>query len=398
MILSKEEILSRIGRLQQKCREQHIDACLITQNIDLYYFTGSMQTGYLFVPADGEPVYYIRRSLTRAKQESHVRAEPIGGFRQFGGTLAAQFPQVFDRSQPVLATEFDVLPVQLYQRIAEILPASAHWIDGSAIVRETRMIKSAYEVAIMREAARIADIALEDAAAFVKPGMTELELMSRIEHTMRTHGHLGIMRMRGYNQEIITGMVGSGSAAAEPTYFDGPAGSRGLSAASPQSSSRKPIAAGEPILIDIGCAIDGYVTDQTRTFCIGELAADLRAAYDLSEKIIRKTEEQLIPGTLAESLYVQALEMAKGAGLEAHFMGYAEDQVKFLGHGIGLEIDELPVLAKGFKYPLQAGMVIAIEPKFTFPDRGVVGIENTYLITETGFEKLTLSREGIIFI
>jgi Xaa-Pro aminopeptidase len=72
--------------------------------------------------------------------------------------------------------------------------------------------------------------------------------------------------------------------------------------------------------------------------------------------------------------------------------------VKFLGHGIGLEIDELPVLARGFKQPLEAGMTIAIEPKFTFPGIGVVGIENSYLITDDGFENLCISREGIIRI
>lgn len=398
MSVPQQEIQDRIARLQHKCIEQGIDGCLITQNVDLYYFTGSMQTGYAFIPAQGEPVYFVRRSLARAAQESHVRVEPLGSFRQFGETLAAHFPHVFASTRPVLATEFDVLPVQLYQRFVELLPPSTQWVDGSMLVRETRMVKSAYEVAAIRRAAQMADAALEDAVSYIREGMTELELMSRIEYSFRMQGHHGIMRMRGYNQEIITGMVGSGAAAAEPTYFDGPAGGRGLSAAVPQSSSLKPIAAGEPILIDIGCNVEGYVIDQTRTLCIGKLDADLQAAYDLSEAIIRRTEEQLKPGTIVESLYFQALEMANEGELEAHFMGFAADQVKFLGHGIGLEIDELPVLARGFTYPLQPGMVIAIEPKFTFPGQGVVGIENSYLITDTGFEKLTISREGIITI
>ena len=143
------------------------------------------------------------------------------------------------------------------QRLEVALP-DVTWVDGSIIVRETRMIKDAYEIGRIQEAARIVDIALEHAISHVREGMSEFALMSLIETTLRQHGHLGLMRMRGYNQEIITGMVGSGAAAAEPTYFDGPAGGRGLSPASPQSASRKRIELNEPILIDIGCCIDGY--------------------------------------------------------------------------------------------------------------------------------------------
>jgi len=237
---------------------------------------------------------------------------------------------------------------------------------------------------------------LEQAAQMVREGMMELELVARMEHMFRMQGHIGMMRMRGYNQEIITGMVASGDAAAEPTYFDGPAGGRGLTPASPQGSSFKVIAANEPILVDIGCCIDGYVIDQTRTLVIGALEADLKAAYDAAEAIIRATEEKLKPGTVCEQLYTDALEMAASFKLSEYFMGYGEDQVKFLGHGIGMEIDEWPVLARGFKQRLEPGMVIAVEPKFTFPGRGVVGIENTYLITENGCVKLTTAPEGVI--
>lgn len=247
-------------------------------------------------------------------------------------------------------------------------------------------------------AAIAAHRALVEAANIVRPGMMELALIAQIEHLFRMQGHVGMMRMRGYNQEIITGMVASGDAAAEPTYFDGPAGGRGLTPAAPQGASRKVIGENEPILVDIGCCIDGYVIDQTRTLVIGKLDEDLEAAYDVSEQILRETEKKLVPGTVCESLYADALQMAQDAGLSDHFMGYGEDQVKFLGHGIGMEIDEWPVLARGFKQKLEPGMVIAIEPKFTFPGRGVVGIENTYLITKDGYERLTTAPEGLIRI
>lgn len=388
---------ARRRRLQSKMKETGIDVCVITQNVDLYYFIGSMQTGYLFVPAEGEAVFFARRSYVRAKEEADVAVEELTSMRGFGARLAEALPQLFRKAdgEPLIAAaEYDVLPVQQFQRLEGAI-AGAKWVDVSMLIRELRMIKSPAEIAAIRESARVIDIAYEAAIDALRPGMPEVELMAVVESVIRNNGHMGLMRVRGYNQEIITGMIGAGAAAAMPTYFDGPAGGQGLGPASPQSSGRRPIGENEPILIDIGCCIDGYVIDQTRTAVIGALPDDLRQAYELSEAVLRETESRLKPGTICEELYAAALEQVRAAGLADHFMGFGGDQVKFLGHGIGLEIDELPVLAKGFRYPLQPGMVIAIEPKFTFLGRGVVGIENTYAITENGFAKLTLSREGI---
>lgn len=392
-----DERASRRQRLQHKMKLKGIDVCVITQNVDLYYFTGSMQTGYLFVPVEGESVYFVRRSVVRARVEADVLVEELGSMRTLVSRLEEAFPAVFrqkNEEKPIFAAEYDVLPVQLFQRLEGALPA-AKWVDGSMLIREIRMIKSPLEIASIRESARIIDIAYEAAIKALKPGMAEVELMAVVETVIRNNGHMGMMRVRGYNQEIITGMVGAGAAAAMPTYFDGPAGGQGLGPASPQSSGRRPIGTNEPILIDIGCCIDGYVIDQTRTAVIGELPADLQQAYELSEAVLRATEARLKPGTVCEELYTAALQQVDAAGLGDHFMGFGADQVKFLGHGIGLEIDELPVLARGFRYPLEPGMVLAIEPKFTFPGRGVVGIENSYAITEHGFEPLTVSREGV---
>jgi Xaa-Pro dipeptidase len=373
---------------------------LVTQNVDMYYYTGSMQTGYLFIPAEGEALYLVRRSLARAEEEASAVAQPLGSLKTLKERLAARYPGLLDMAADGglrLATELDVLPVQQFQRLQAAFPG-ATWEDGSLLVREQRMIKSPDEVAAIRRAAHVVDAALEAVIPLIREGMEELELMALIEHQLRLRGHQGLMRMRAYNSELITGMVAAGASAAVPTYFDGPAGGTGLHPSSPQSSGRAPIRRGEPILVDIGCCIDGYLIDQTRTLVIGGLDPELQRAYEVAEQVLRATEALLQPGTVAEHLYLLALDQVQEAGLSAHFMGYGADQVKFLGHGIGLEIDELPVLAKSFKYPLSQGMVIAIEPKFTFPGRGVVGIEDTYLITETGFDKLTISRDGIIVI
>ncbi|XID95905.1 M24 family metallopeptidase [Paenibacillaceae bacterium WGS1546] len=392
----REEWETRVMRLQEKLASAGMDGCLVTQNVGIYYFTGSMQTGYLFIPTEGEPTYYVRRSLARALAESRARTAELVSFRGLGEQLKADYPEKFrDAGRPaVIGADLDVMPAQLYLRLGQALPL-ARLADASAMLRSVRSVKSAYEIGRIERAAEVAAAALEEGIAALRPGMTELELMAVIEQGIRRRGHIGLMRMRGYNQEIMTGIVAAGEAAAEPSYFDGPAGGRGLSPASPKSVSLRPIGRDEPILLDIGCCIDGYVIDQTRTAVVGKLAPELEAAYNTAVSILRAAERNLRPGTTPEQIYVQASDMAKEAGLADRFMGFGKDQVKFLGHGIGLEIDEWPVLANGFREPLEPGMTLAVEPKFTFPGRGVVGIENSYVVTGDGCRTLTVSPERL---
>ncbi|WP_325176622.1 M24 family metallopeptidase [Paenibacillus alkalitolerans] len=386
---------NRIQRLQQKLAERGIDAFIVTHNVDIFYLTGTMQAGLLVVPAAGEPAFYVRRSVTRAAEESAVRVEPLGSLRSFGATVAGAYPQL--ANGPVIALTYDVLPVEWFERLKASWPAAV-WTNGATVVRELRMVKSPEELQSMRLAAQTADKALREASGKLREGMTEIELLAEIEYVLRKSGHLGLMRVRAMNMELVTGIAASGAAAAKPSAFDGPAGGEGLHPAFPKGAGRSIIQANEPILLDIGCSIDGYVTDQTRTAVIGRLDDDLQEAYDRSESILRAVERQLKPGAVCEDIYELALSAARSSPFAEHFMGYKSDAVKFVGHGIGLEIDEWPVLAKGFATPLEAGMVVAVEPKFTFPGRGVVGIENTYVITDDGFEKLTLSAEGLIRI
>ena len=393
------ETEKRIERLKERLRAEGHAGMLVSRNTDLYYLTGTMQAGYLFVPDEGEPVFYVRRSVARAERESRVRVKPFGSFRSFGSELAADFPRLAggDGRKTVLAP-LDALPAQLYLRLAEALRGiGAELLDGSAVMRRLRMVKSPYEIGRIRAAARAAAEALDEALPLLREGVTELEWMAAFQYGIRKRGHIGTMRMRAYNMEVLTGMVGAGDAAAEPAAFDGPAGGRGLGPAAAQSVSRRPFGRNEPILIDIGCCIDGYIIDQTRTAVIGELPDDLLAAYETSVRIMRRAEALLVPGVPAERLYEEALRMAEEAGLADHFMGFGADRVRFLGHGIGLEVDDWPVLARGFDMPLEPGMVIAVEPKFTFPGRGVVGIENSYAVQPDGPPlALTLTPEKLI--
>ena len=393
--LTPREFADRRARLQERLRNHGLAGCLVTQNVGIYYFAGTMQAGYLFIPAEGEATFYVVRSLARAEKESRVRAVPLASFRQFGRQLADDYPSVFSASgRPAVGADLDVMPARLYLRLAEAVPQVA-WTDASAHLRTVRSVKSPAEIALIAAAGKTADAVLTALLHQLKEGMTELEAMGIVEAELRRHGHAGIFRMRGYNQETISGFLSSGEAAAEPSSFDGPVGARGLSPAVPVSVSRRKIGRNEPILLDIGCCLDGYVIDQTRIAVIGRLPAELQRAYEISIAILRRAEQLMKPGNTPESVYLESLRMAEEAGLAEHFMGYGRDRAKFLGHGVGLEIDEWPVLARGFAEPLEPGMVLAVEPKFIFPGLGAVGIENTYVITKSGCCSLSISPETV---
>ncbi|MGA8941600.1 MAG: Xaa-Pro peptidase family protein [Thermoactinomyces sp.] len=388
----ENEIRNRIAQLQTTLQELEADGALITQNIDLYYLTGTMQNGLLFVPRTGEPCFYVKKSITRAEFETILTVQPLGRMRELGEKIEATFGPV-----KKLAIEMDVLPYGLAKRYLGMFP-QAEAVDISFPLRLQRAVKSEYELRQIQQAAMHVNEIVASLPSFIQKGKTELELSAQIEHVLRCKGNIGIYRMRGYNQELCLGMVASGSAAATPTYFDGPAGGLGVQLASPQGASPKPMQAGEPILVDIATTVEGYLIDQTRLAVIGELDPELERAYEVAISIIREVEQMGKPGVEWQALYARSLEMAEEAGLSNHFMGYGPDQAKFLGHGVGLEMDELPILAKGFRQPLQEGMVLAVEPKFTFPGRGVVGIENTYLVTKDGLKAITIAPEEIIRI
>ncbi|MFC4777133.1 M24 family metallopeptidase [Paenibacillus sp. GCM10023252] len=393
-----EEIHRRIIRLQHRMNQAGVEGMLLSQNIDLLYFTGTMQSGYAFIPATGSPKLYIRRSVDRARQESIVDVQELTSFRQLLASLQEDYPNLCSSGREgVIGADLDVMPAGLYLKLQEMVGPVA-LTDGSALIREVRMVKSAWEIERIERAAAVTAASLEESLNYLKPGITELDWMARLEYEMRLRGHIGVMRMRGYNQEIVTGVVSSGAAAAVPTYFDGPAGGLGMGAAAPQGVSRKIIGINEPILIDIGCCVDGYVIDQTRTAVIGELPDDLMQAFSTSVMVIRKLEPLMVAGTAASELYTESLRISAEAGLEANFMGSGKDQARFIGHGIGLEIDEWPVLARGFSHPLTPGMVLAVEPKYVYPGRGVVGLENTYVVTNGTPRVLTRTREELITV
>lgn len=389
MNIPLSEIRQRITLLQSRLAEAELDGALFMYPVDCYYFSGTRQNGTLWIPTEGEPTLLVRKSLSRAQSESGIAdTRPFPSSRDFPAILTA-------RAQRIGLT-FDVLPVQYYHFYAGLLPGR-EFVDISKINREIRSVKSAWEQDRIRTSGRRLAEAFAQVPQFLTRGMREMDLAAEFEYRLKKAASEGNVRTRSFGQEMV-GLTTSGYRAAVPGGFDGPVTGKGISHATPYGPSLEVIQEGEPIMLDFAGIWDGYLTDMSRIFVFGNLAPSLEKAFVTACEIQNRLADDLKPGTVCEDLYATAVEMASKAGLADHFMGCNGEQARFVGHGLGLELDEFPILAKGFKTPLQTGQTIALEPKFMFPGTGVVGIENTYLITTEGSEKLTTLLDDIVHV
>jgi Xaa-Pro aminopeptidase len=389
----KNELEYRFRKLQAEMAASDLDAVIMVQNADLFYFTGTVQTGNLYVPLSGDPIYLVRRDYLRARMESGLATViPFSSPKELPAQVAGHGHPEPKR----IGLELDVLPVALYERFRTLYP-NAQLLDASPIIRRVRAVKTHYEIHILQDAGNMADKVYRRAAEVIREGMSELELAAELERFSRMEGHQGYTRMRAFNGELSMGQVLAGPDAAAPACTNTPLGGMGLTPAFGHGASYNRIGKNEPIVVDMGSCFDGYLVDQTRIFSIGPLSDRLRRGYEDMLKV------QGLMMELAElrpswgHIYDACLKLAVQLGYGDHFMGGPGSQVPFIGHGVGIEIDEYPFIAKGFREEtLEPGMVFAFEPKIVFPGEGALGIENTFYLTESGLKRLTFSSEELV--
>jgi Xaa-Pro aminopeptidase len=228
-----------------------------------------------------------------------------------------------------------------------------------------------------------------DIPSQLREGLPEFELAARIEYVLRMAGHQGLIRVRRFNMEMHYGAVSFGETAAYPHAFDGPVGIRGLYPAASTMGSRRVLKRNEPVMIDVCGGYAGYIADGSRTYSLGAVSQQMRDTYERIIEVNDWIEDQLRPGNVPSQIYQEIVDRIAKTSFAAHFMGAGENQVRFVAHSVGLELDETPVIAPKFDTPLEAGVVLAVEPKVFYPGFGGVGVENTYVITEGECERLT---------
>ncbi len=386
------ELKQRIAALQIHLAENGIDAALILQATDLYYLSGTTQQGHLYVPKDADPILMVRKSFERARAESTLETvESITGLSEIRSVL----DRYGYRPPSRLGMELDVLPVNLFRKYSQLF-AEADIGDVSHAIRLVRAIKSPYEIGRITTAAGLAD----QVASFIKKelceGISEVELAGKVEARARALGHQGLVRMRLWGSEMFYGHLMCGDSAAVPSALSSPTGGTAMSPAFPQGPGFKIIRRNEPILFDYVFAHKGYLADHSRIYAIGDLPDGLLKAHQTMLALQAKLQTEMRPGVAVGDIYETALAFAADSGLGDYFMGAEKQRIRFIGHGIGLELDEYPFVAKGQQMELAAGMVIALEPKLVIPGTGVVGVENTHVMTETGLQRITHYPDEIV--
>lgn len=389
------ELEYRCKKLQDNMISSALDAVIIIQNADLFYFTGTVQSGNLYVPASGQPLFMVRKEVGRARMESGLKEViPFSSMKDIPSILA----QYGYPAPKRIGLELDVLPVNFYERYRTLYP-NASFSDATPLIRKVRMIKSHYEIHLMQDAADQVDLVYRRAREIIRVGMTDLDVAAELEYTARKNGHQGLIRMRGFNSDICYGQIFSGTDSAVPAYSDTPLGGMGLNPSFGQGAGLKRIEPHEPVIIDFAGCADGYLCDQTRVFSVGELSDRLRRAYDDMKKIQEIMMRSVDIGLSWGTLYDICLKCADDMGYSDSFMGAKGSQVSFIGHGIGVEMDEYPFIARGFDQMMfEVGMVFAFEPKVVFPGEGAIGIENTFYLSNEGLKRLTHSGDELVIL
>jgi Xaa-Pro dipeptidase len=368
------------------------DLAVIFSKINLFYFTGTMQEGMLLIPRNEESALWVRRSFDRATSESLFPViRPMESFRDAAAGFAKMPSSVY--------IETEIIPVAFLRRFQKHFPFR-DVLSLDAQIATVRAVKSSYELGLMKRSGELHRIILEERLpGLLQEGMSEVDLAGALYAQMLHEGHHGVARFGMFDTEIVLGFVAFGESSIYPTSFNGPGGNYGMGPAVPLIGNReRKLAKGDLVFIDIGFGFEGYHTDKTQTYIFGkEPEESVVAEHNICVDIQNRLAEQLKPGAIPSLLYENILNSLSPAFLK-NFMGFGTRQVKFLGHGIGLVIDEIPVIAAGFDSPLEENMVLALEPKKGIEKVGMVGIENTFIVTPQGGQCITGHSKGLVRI
>lgn len=386
MLLPREEASLRIDRLHKAMAGAGIDGLLVADNADIFYLTGRVYAGFAYIPAGMAPLWFVRRPVElegdgvvyiRKPEDmvSHIVAAGLAMPRRLG-------------------LELDILSFNQAERLRSVFPG-AECVDTTPMMGAMRAVKTDFEVEQMRLSGLKHEQVYRKIPKLYRVGMTDVELQVEIERISRLEGCLGVFRISGQSMEIYMGNVLAGRNADVPAPYDFAMGGRGLDPSIPGGAAGEEIKEHNAVMVDLNGNFTGYMTDMTRVFAVGSLPQEAVDAHQCSIDICRAFEREARPGVEARTLYEMCADMARERGLERYFMGHRQ-HAGFVGHGVGIEVNEWPVIAPRSRQILERNNTIALEPKFVIPEVGAVGIENTYVIEDTGARSLTNAPEEIV--
>jgi Xaa-Pro dipeptidase len=372
------EIESRLAAFAARLEADGLDGALVFHPVNRFYLTGTMQAGALLVTSDGRAVHFIQRDPGRAAFESPVETVAVGSRGEVAPGVAGRL----GRGPAGLGFELSELPAADLARYQKVWPEMTP-VNVSPLIMDLRSVKSDYEIGLMQKSGELARRVYGAVPGWLRPGMTEIELAAEMTRMAMAAGHINTVRMGGFGAESFNWHVVSGRAGSLVSTIDAPFAGLGLSPAWPMGAGRRPIGIGDPVLIDFGLCLDGYLVDLTRMFSIGPVAPRVGAAFEALEEIERDLMAGLTPGAVCSDLYRRSLATAERLGWADAFLGHPGRKARFAGHGLGLQLNEPPFLAPGRDQPLRAGQVVAFELKMVL-NEAAVGLENTFQVTDRG--------------
>ena len=371
----------RNRRIADRLKSQGIDAILVSENANLYYTSGRVFCGFTYITADGSVTYFVRRPVGLSGDNVRYIRKP------------EQIAEMLPAMPATIALELDTAPYSTVERLRKIF-GDAQVANGSDVLRRCRAVKTPYEIARLNEIGVHHTMAYSRIPRIYRGGMTDVELQVEIERVLRNEGCLGQFRIAGGSMELFMGNILTGDNADNPSPYDFAMGGAGLDLSLPVGCNGSAISPGHTVMVDMCGNFTGYMTDMTRVFYVGRLDETAAKAHQLSIDIHHRLAKEFHAGCEAKRMYEVAMEMVTAAGMDDYFMGHTQ-KAGFIGHGVGIEVNELPVLAPRSRDVLEEGNVIAIEPKFVIPHVGAVGIENTYVVRNDRLECITNAPEEI---
>ncbi len=385
------ELEDRQKRLSIALAEDGIESAYIEDPVELYWLTGGRQNSAILIGSDGTDIqtrHLVRRSIERASFEGGADDCPH---------LTEKHPRMGELSQMLTRFRCVQKPAMTGAKIPQsrwsFINERMEGLEGSSqdctnTLFKLREVKSEWELSMIRESGKINHSMFESIRESGGPGKTELEMAGVAEDISRASGFGGSIRMRKWPMDCDRVVIAAGRSGRIPSFFDSAIGGVGGSPVSPLGAGFSKVKEGEPVLIDIVHVHRGYVSDCTRMFYSGHLVEEWRNRLDDMIEIGSKVRRSLARGEDCSSSWKEGRGIAEEMGHGENLMGISPEQASFLGHSVGLELDETPVVADGFDRPLELGGTMAIEPKVVY-EEGAIGIEDTWSRTSDGMECLT---------
>lgn len=384
MLLEHDEFERRLAKVRAAMAEQNMPAMLVSDNANKYYLTGRVYAGFAYILIEGPVMFFVRRPVELKGDGVVYIRKP----EEMAASIGLNVPEA-------IGMELDVLPYSSVSRLKAIFPES-EMQNASAVMRRVRAVKTPTEIEMIRRSGVKHVHVYSRIPHLYQAGMTDMELQVEIERVSRLEGCLGQFRISGDSMELYMGNVLVGENADAPSPYDFAMGGAGLDPSLPVGANDSTIKPGNTVMVDMNGNYDGYMTDMTRVFALGDIDPLALKAHKCSIDIHRELTAMMRPGTPAKDLYARAEEMVREQDLQQYFMGHRQ-HAGFIGHGVGIEINELPVIAPRSRDIIAEGNVIALEPKFVIPHTGAVGIENTYAVHADRTESLTPAPEEISY-